>query len=289
MNPEESNGNQEALLGSIESAVENYFPGFHPERSRVQDQSSGERGILEFYTSEGNDKTQNPVLYTLLKRPTGLTAYAQHLKPQEGKISLIGMTSYDFDDQGQEVPWKESDINMMLAKLKIFTDGVELNGDFLDQFGTWSPKIKRFLTIGERLLSAKALQNAEREPDTVETVNWDDADQEQRAIYEEEQRLILEQRYTQTLNGLSLRTLATRHPEMARLLTEQNIQKRGNTLSPTGEVIPAEVALDEIRSGSVMGTQLLRMELHRLDAYEEILRIRKPSLPNPQQSSEPAA
>lgn len=273
MNPEESIGSQEVLLGSIESAVENYFPGFTPDRSRVQDQSSGERGILEFYTSEGNDKTQNPVLYTLLKNPSGLTAYAQHLKPHEGKISLIGMTSYDFGNQGQEVPWKESDIHMMLAKLKVFTDGIKLNKDFLDQFGTWSPKLKRFLTIGERLLSAKELQNAEREPETIETVNWSDADQEQRAIYEEEQRLILEQKYTQTLNGLSVKTLAARHPEMARLLTEQNIQRRGKTLSPSGETIPAEVALDEIRAGSVMGTQLLRMELHRLDAYEEILRI----------------
>lgn len=289
MNPEESNGNQEMLLGSIESAVENYFPGFEPDRSRVQDQSSGERGILEFYTSEGHDRTQNPVLYTLLKNPSGLTAYAQHLKPPEGKISLIGMTSYDFGDQGQEVPWKESDINIMLAKLKVFTDGIELNGDFLDQLGTWSPKLKRFLTIGERLLSAKDLQNAEREPETVETVNWSDVDQEQRVIYEEEQRLILEQKYTQILNGLSVKTLATKHPKMAILLTLLNIQRRGKTLSPSGEAISAEVALDEICTGSAMGIQLLRMELHRLDAYEEILRIRKPSLPNPQQPSGSAA
>lgn len=172
------------MITSLESAVTHHFPEFSPYRSRLDQPSSAGTRVLEFHAPEGTSH-DDPIIYlNLQSEPTTCTAYAQHIPSQEGRISLIGAPTHDFGGINGEF-WDPADVHTMLSKLKVFTEGVKLE-DILVQLSTWSPKLGRFLAIEERLLSAKDLKSVEVEPESIETIDWSDADDEQRAIYEEE-------------------------------------------------------------------------------------------------------
>lgn len=275
MNPEEASPSEEAILGSIEASVTRLFPGFESNRARIHDTSSGERGILEFYTPEGQGRTKNPVIYALLKNPSGLTAYAQHLPPPEGKVSLIGATSYDISSTGNEVPWSESDADMMLEKLRVLTEGIELNDAFLDQVSTYSPKLGRFITFRDRLSPNTSIFGAETQTDDHEPIDWDQVDPELRAVYEEEMENILASN-PKNLAGLKIRRLAGQFPNLAQLVVEENIRR--GMFQSTDHIQTPEEAIAEMRAKSVVGERILRGGLHRLDAYEAILDVRRPKL-----------
>lgn len=279
MNPQETEPNQEALLASIESSVTTRYPEFLPDRTRIADTSSGERGILEFFTGEGKDKAVNPVIYVLLKRSGGLTSYAQHIPPPEGKFSLIGGTSYDFGENGKEVPWKESDADLMLDKLKVLTDGIELTDAFLDQVSTYSPKLERFITFRERLSPTDSLEEPQ---DDYDPIDWNEVDPELKAVYEEEMENILSSSPKRAMTGMRTRELAALHPNLGQLIVEENLKK--GVFTPSVGIETAEAAIAEIKTGSPLGQKIVRRELHRLDAIDGIIETRRPKLPFPQSS-----
>ena len=172
------------------------------------------------------------------------------------------------------------DVDMMLNKLHIFTDGIELDDAFLDQVSTYSPRLGRFITFRDRLTSNTRIADIETQNDSPEPIDWDQVDPELRMVYEGEMENILLSS-PKSLAGLKIRRLAGQFPNLAQLVVEENLRR--GIFEPVDHIQTPDEAIKEIRAKSTVGERLLRSGLHRLDAYEGIIDVRRPKLP--QQSS----
>lgn len=201
--------------------------------------------ILAFYTEQGKEPDA-PVMQFIFMAAGFVVNYNNASSPLDSYlVSNTNNSVYAPQDRR----WQEEELDFSLEKTKIHMEGINPEDPlFRNQIAGWNDEEKRFLTLGERI-------------DTV---------QQYKAAKGAGKKRIKPQ-YDAAKKDIWDITL----PEEAKRLVVARINQHNRYTTFTGEEYDSSEIIQEIENESEKGRAIMQRELHRIEAYERLLKDKR--------------